>query len=403
MNIKKVFFCLLILSSCSARSSRIQHEGLPYIISLQKEVDRIQPTGLTNIGSTITYIPLETSDKSLLAKPSRIIITDTYISVYSSLAKNGVLLFDHSGGFVRQISRDGRGPGEYIAMYGMSDHCFSPDGEKIYLLVNGFDCLEYDVEGKYFKTHKLDSSFPIKMLPIDENLFVFYPENQPRRNSSSVEQSLVISDLNNNIQKTYKNHHKRIQFPSLSFRGGSALYSHQGDVRFKELGADTLFTVTMEELIPYAVLNLGNKGMPVDIAYPVNSTRESLIAALAQYSSKFYLQYIVEDIDNLHITLSDPFINNRYGYYDKQSYTVKVIGDEGFQNDIDGGLPFFPKYIYNDSILVDYVDAYDLREHVLNSNVAEMRRLYGQKYDDLVKLAESLDDEDNPILVFVTK
>ena len=81
---------------------------------------------------------------------------------------------------------------------------------------------------------------------------------------------------------------------------------------------------------------------------------------------------------------------------------VKVIGSEGFQNDIDGGLPFTPRYVYND-ILVDYIWPYDLREHVLNSNATEMRRLYGQKYDDLVEFAESLDDQDNPIIVFGKK
>ena len=54
-------------------------------------------------------------------------------------------------------------------------------------------------------------------------------------------------------------------------------------------------------------------------------------------------------------------------------------------------------------ILVGHINAFDLREHVLNSNAAEMRRLYGQKHDDLVKFANSIDDEDNPIIVLVKK
>jgi len=396
---RKLLACLLFLGGCFANSSRIQHEGPPYIISLGKDIDRIKSTGLTEIGNVITYVPLETSDKSLLGMLNKVIITDSYIAVYSSIAENGILLFDHSGDFIRQISRNGRGPGEYLAMYGVYDYCLSPDGEKIYLLVSGFNCLEYDVEGKYFKTHKIDS-FPSRMLPLDDNLFVFYPENTPRQRNGSVEQSLIISDLSNNIQKTYKNYHKRTQFPNVNI-GRTPFYSYQGNVRFKEAGADTLFTVTVDELIPYAVLSLGNKELPADIRAP--ATREAIDAMLAQYSGKFRLQEIVEDADNLYITLSGFLFNIRYGYYNKHSYTIKIIGDEGFQNDIDGGLPFFPKYIYNDSILVDYVNAYDLREHVLSSNAVEMRRLYGQRYDDLVKLANSLDDEDNPILVFVKK
>jgi len=92
-----------------------------------------------------------------------------------------------------------------------------------------------------------------------------------------------------------------------------------------------------------------------------------------------------------------------FGYVNRHTHVVKVIGDKGFQNDLDGGLPFLPKYVYNNNILVDYVNAFTLREHVLNCNSAEIRRLYGQKYDDLVKLVNSLDDKSNPILIMVKK
>jgi len=47
------------------------------------------------------------------------------------------------------------------------------------------------------------------------------------------------------------------------------------------------------------------------------------------------------------------------------------------------------------------VDAYDLREKVLNADTAEMHRLYGQKFDDLLKLAKSLNDESGTVLVMV--
>ena len=92
-----------------------------------------------------------------------------------------------------------------------------------------------------------------------------------------------------------------------------------------------------------------------------------------------------------------------YGFVDKHTLAVKIIGDNGFYNDIDGGLPFFPKYVYNGNVMVNYVQAFELREHVLNGNAAEMRRLYGQKYDDLVKSVNSIDDESNPIVVMVKK
>jgi hypothetical protein len=234
------------------------------------------------------------------------------------------------------------------------------------------------------------------LLPLHENLFVFYIKNYP---TNPVKQSLITSDLNNNIQKTFRNHNKRTKVPYMG-TPGVPFYSYQREIRFKELGSDTLFTVFEEELIPYAILNLGKRKLNLD-----TSVNLSLINAnpLGQ-EGKIWVRELFEDVDNLYIGfMKHDFQNMLFGYYNKQSNTVKVIGEDGFQNNIDGGLPFFPKFVSNDSIMVSWVTAFDLREHVLNGNVSEKRRLYGQKYDDLVKLANSLDDQSNPVVVFVKK
>jgi hypothetical protein len=177
-------------------------------------------------------------------------------------------------------------------------------------------------------------------------------------------------------------------------------YSYQEEIRFKELGSDTLFTVFEEELVPYAVLNLGQKKMNLDSPLNFSLIRDNPL----EQEGKIWVRDIFEDVDNLYIGfMKHDFQSMLFGYYNKQSNTVKVIGEDGFQNNIDGGLPFFPKFVYNDNILVSWVTAFDLREHVLNGNVSEKKRLYGQKYDDLVKLANSIDDQSNPVIVIVKK
>ena len=190
--------------------------------------------------------------------------------------------------------------------------------------------------------------------------------------------------------------------------GGHRLYSHQGNIRFKEIGmhADTLFTVTEEALIPYVVFYYGEKYMPEELAFPPRPRdgRMDMEATIRQmgHAGKYFVRSIDEDNDNFYLELNNWDIP-LYAYYNKSGNTVKVIEKDGFQNDIDGGLPFWPKHIYNDNILVGYVNAFDLRKHVLNSNAAEMRGKYGKNYDDLVELANSLDDESNPVLIMVKK
>lgn len=362
----------------------------PYAIFWEKEIDNIQLTNLTEIGSTITYVPLETSEKSLLGDNLQIKASNSFITVSDN--QWNVFLFNDSGDFLRQITRKGRGPGEVSLL--VWDYCFSLDGEKIYILIDNHICLEYDVEGRFLDSYKLDS-IPTQMLPFRENLFVFNTYNYP---TNPVKQSLIISDLNNNIHKTFRNHNKRINLPYIR-TPEVPFYSYQGEIRFKELGSDTLFTVFEEELIPYAVLSLGKKKMDLDIPVNLDASDNPL-----GQEGKLWVRDVFEDVDNLYIEfMKYDFQNMLFGYYNKQSNTVKVIGEDGFQNNIDGGLPFFPKFVYNDNILVSWVNAFDLSEYVLNGNVSEKRRLYGQKYDDLVKLANSLDDLSNPVVVIVKK
>ena len=108
--------------------------------------------------------------------------------------------------------------------------------------------------------------------------------------------------------------------------------------------------------------------------------------------------------DNFYLRFFNPYNDPDwvYGVTSKSTLETKILENDGFRNDIDGGLPFFPKRVLNDNSFLSWVKAYELREHVLkNSNAAEMRRLYGQKWDDLVKLANSLHDESNDVLIMV--
>ena len=394
---KKILVCLLFFSSCVSNNNRTPQidvevavmPDLPYHILLEKEIGNIKPACLSEVGSTITYIPLETVSESLLTGLNRVIVTDSFYIV------NSAFVFDSAGNFLRQIGRKGQGPGEYSMFI---NNFLSFDKNKLYLLVESYKVLEFTIEGKFLNSYKLDS-LPTMILPIRDDLFVYYCRNTTR---NPIEQSLVISDLNNNIQKTYKNYHKRIRKSGSDISFSVApFYIYQENIRFKEFGSDTLYTVTEEELIPYCILDMGKRKIPADFSIN-NDLKFAEVGAGYEYPGAYWILNIVEDSDNLYITLND-FKNDLYGFINKNTQVVKVTGDQGFRNDIDGGLPFFPINSHNGSILVGGVNAFDLREHVLNSNAAEMRRLYGQKYDDLVKFANSIDDEDNPIIVLVKK
>ena len=391
----------VILFFCSCESGNKQSDSGIFSISLENEIEKVKPSGLSEAGSRITYIPLETSENGLLREHLRFIrASNTHFAVFNS---RDVFLFDSSGKFITKIGARGGGPGEYSSVHELY---FSSNGEKIFLLDSKATCLEYDVAGNFSGSFTMENAQLTRMLPLTENLFVFHQLNI----MPDVPVSMLISDSQGNIQKTYENHHKLTSERPMPDSQIRPLYLYDGNVRFKQRGdlADTLFTVTEKELVPYAVFNLGKYAMPIDVSMPAQRMNYDEMLNFIGATGKYYVREMLEDVDNLYILLYDYRMLDAntarymYGYFNKKSRTAKVIGEQGFENNIDGGLPFFPKFIFDD-VLVDYVSAFKLREHVLKSNATEMKRKYGTKWDDLLKLANSLDEEANQVLVMVRK
>lgn len=117
-NIKHLFTILpiiltiLYLSSCTS-PPKSEIESIPQI-SGNELVSILDTTSIIIDTSTSEYliIPLETTNYSLIGDGTKIIaVTDDYILVENN---EGLLQFNKSGRFIRQIMRKGKGPNEYI-------------------------------------------------------------------------------------------------------------------------------------------------------------------------------------------------------------------------------------------------------------------------------------------------
>ncbi len=361
-----------------------------YNISLEKALDdavggNCRTVSLSEIGKHISYIPLELNANSAFRHIESILMNDSAIFI-SDMYR--MLEFSRNGKFVRQIGRQGKGPGESIYAWDLI-----PTDSVLYMRVGDSRCYAFSPEGAFLRSIKLDSTLhPVfQILRMNDEHVAFRIANVPQYYSSNPN-SVCVTDRHFRVIKTFGNHFKRMN------RRGSGLlflpmYSFQGNVRFKEWGCDTLYTITPKTLIPYALFDLGDRELPYDLA------REDY----AQYPGKWAIISILEDPQYFYVDIAN-FAKNigKRAICSKQTGACRILDEpDRFQNDLDGGPHFFPKYIYNDSILVSWVDAYDLREKVLHADAAEMRKLYGQKFDDLLKLAKSLNDESVQVLVLV--
>lgn len=404
---KNVFICLsltIFLYSCHV-SEKAESTDVVYTVSFGETLNEAfngsyHTASLSEIGGSISYVPLEVNSQTLFRKLYGILIQDSFI--YINMVDR-VLQFDMSGKYVRSIGKRGKGPEEFK---GLND--FFVDDTICCILDSGKGVI-YNNKGTFLRSFKLDSLRsigPRQMLLMNDHNVVF------RYRLSRVDTSVInlfVTDPEFKVRRIFRNNHKRnagFMYPVVEL----PMYTFQGNIRFKEMGVDTLYSVTVDSLIPYALFDLGDREFP-SVIQGDQSTISALSydkAALTQIfedNHHFYMRFDSQKEPKSEqpggISIAGSSTSYMYGMYSKQSGEVKILKNTGFQNDIDGGLPFFPKYVYNDSILVDWVDAFKLSDQLLNADEAAMRKKYGQKYDDLVRVVKGMKDEGGTVLVLV--
>ena len=114
-----------------------------------------------------------------------------------------------------------------------------------------------------------------------------------------------------------------------------------------------------------------------------------------------------------------------YDYYFKKKFVIALIDKEtkktylsyynsegggfsneigGIFNDIDGGLMLHPKYYFTNNhfeYLVGLLDSYHIKAHITNDEFKNSTPKYPEKKKEFEKLAESLKETDNPVLMLV--
>ena len=81
-------------------------------------------------------------------------------------------------------------------------------------------------------------------------------------------------------------------------------------------------------------------------------------------------------------------------FYDKRSGKTIAVAGDGLIDDIDGGMMFYPSLGVCDGAMVYSVWPFELKEYI-----QEKKEKGGIVSERLVMLTDSLDEEQNPVLV----
>jgi hypothetical protein len=109
--------------------------------------------------------------------------------------------------------------------------------------------------------------------------------------------------------------------------------------------------------------------------------------------------------------LLDKYTVDMLGVYekeDKKTYIVDISRTEekllrtGFFNDFDGGPKFFPRFRMGENRFAMPVNAYKLKQYVASNSFRNASVKYPERKKALEELANSLSEDDNPLLMVVT-
>lgn len=209
--------------------------------------------------------------------------------------------------------------------------------------------------------------------------------------------SWIVSDINAKPILKLKNYHKRVNGSGGIWK--SPLYVFNDKAHFMEYGSDTIFILKEKLPEPYALINMGGMKMDPDPKLTLN-TRETI----DRLNKKLWLRVINENFRYLFITSWWGFTDStNYCIFNKQTLETKFISKDGFFNDLDGVVSFWPKYIYKDSILVDYIDAFKLLSIMDKRRSVTTKENGRNTSDQLGLLCKQLDKTSNPVLIVLNE
>ena len=345
---------------------------------------------LSEIADEVTYVPL---DNSL---PLGEIINIEFINnaIYLASKDIGILVFDSEGKFVRKIGSIGRGPGEYL-------YCnnFSADEQTatVYVLDKGDIIKVYSRYGQFIRSFSLqeygDMIDAIKFH--DSKLFVTYA----LQFGNAKYEWIVFDSFGNVIKKK----DREVPMFNANSGGKEAICKFESRIYYWNNYSDTVFSILpdlSEE--PSFVISPGEHRIPKSNLsleqvqhwnyMEINTIFETARFHVIRY---FYNKPAILLFDKRN---EDSFLI--YLEYDRK--TGEFLS--GIVNDFDGGPWFIPECYFSEmgrEYMVGIIYPYQIKILVSSSEFINSIPRYPEKKKELEKLANSLKETDNPVLVLV--
>jgi len=362
-----------------------------------KELIKFDPTtlteneiSLTEIADDIKYIPLD--NKYPLGRISdRIIFINN--SIYLTAENVGVLVFNKEGTRLRKIGNIGRGPGEYLYS---SVFTVDEKTETIYIHDRGDIIKVFSHTGGYLRSFSLKEYGHVDAIEsYNSKLFAFYSNQY----ENTEYEWIVFDTLGNQIKKKERN---TPEFAGNAL-GIAGTYKHENVLTYWNNYSDTVFSILPDlNQKPSFIISPGRHRLPKSRITPETMSDYMWFKYIYETSRYIVINYFYP-LKKYSFVLIDKD-NNKSFLIDLKSDNGGVTLIGGILNDLDGGTSFLPKNYFVENgreFLIGLIYPYQIKTHIKSTEFINSTPKYPEKKTELEKLAASLKETDNPVLVLV--
>ena len=353
----------------------------------------------------IRYLPLETTDESLIGNNPDIQVIDDRIIVTTS--QRQCLAFDKTTGkFIGSIGHIGDDPEGYLSV----DYWADPANRQLFFPAgNVFVC--YTLDGDFVRKVEMGKgaaeSFSFTSYTAQDDGYIGHTDN-----SSSL---LTFMDHDGEVKDSIRNDHvqsmimvndiasvsvlrvaqygpaaqrgcfiieaKDPAYGQISFNSETHFWQWDDNTYFKESLNDTIYRIEGHKLVVDRIFDLGQYRWPIEEKYKKSSR------------NRIYINHILENDNTMLFRFASDLLTEREAkiynaMLNKKSGELKIdLFEEGIEDDLTHFLLIQPQTVTKDGEYVSLIEAYKVADW-FEENEGELSGL------------ENLSSEDNPVVVF---
>jgi hypothetical protein len=340
----------------------------------------------------IKYVSLETNDSLLINHIRKIVVSGSniFITDYNSTFYR----YGKDGNLKNSFNRKGKGPKEYTDSY---DFTIDSKTQDIYICSLGNKkILHYTKLGEFINAFASPEG-TLEIMYAEGNILCNRPNSQ-----GYLETCLVLVDFRGTVIKKFPNIYKYNSKSNLQFGYINEIiwYEYNSSLYIKDLHSDTVFLFKNKQFAPQYVLNHGGKTISSEARSMFDTENK-----FRELGKNYSVEIEVWRIGDFIISVFMHGDGRLFIYAGKINGAIEYLANlkSGILNNFDGGpnLRFTSFCRYDDNTILAWVDAYELKAHVASKAFKTSTPKYPEKKKELEHLANSLSENDNPVLMLV--